>query len=83
MTLISLHILCCPVTVPRGHSPICRGDDLARAYSAMSGSKLCLTPSRPVVITEKRQRRCRRARTRDADGPPAVPPHPAARVPAH
>lgn len=39
---------------------------------------------RSVVITKKRRhRRRRRARTRDADGPPAVPPHPNARVPAH
>jgi hypothetical protein len=37
----------------------------------------------PVVISKKRRRSHRRARTRDADCPPAATPHPAARVPAH
>jgi hypothetical protein len=39
--------------------------------------------SRPVLITKKRRRRCCRARTRDANGPPVVPPCSAARVPTH
>jgi len=39
--------------------------------------------SRTVVITKKRRRCRRRARAGDTDGPPAAPPHPATRVPAH